>query len=87
MQAALSVIQSFEVKQHPVCFPDCEKPLTSREEEVLQLLSQGLTNAEIGQTLFISGNTVAKHVHSILEKTGCANRTELAATVKSFRSE
>ncbi len=87
MQSALSVIRSFRAKPLPLCFPDCNRSLTRRETEVLRLLSEGLTNAEIGQTLFISGNTIAKHVHSILEKTGCANRTEAAAALKSFKSE
>ncbi len=57
-------------------FPDS---LSEREVDVLRLISQGLSNAQIGERLFISLHTVANHVQSILEKTGAANRTEAAA--------
>jgi DNA-binding CsgD family transcriptional regulator len=53
--------------------------LTSRELEVLRLLSAGRTNKEIAQALFISTHTVAVHVARVLEKTGTSNRTEAAA--------
>jgi predicted ATPase/DNA-binding CsgD family transcriptional regulator len=53
--------------------------LTDREVEVLRLVARGYTNAEIGERLFISLHTVATHVHRILDKTGMANRTELAS--------
>jgi DNA-binding CsgD family transcriptional regulator len=52
--------------------------LTPRELEVLRLLSEGLINREIAKRLFISENTAANHVRSILAKTGCANRTRAA---------
>jgi DNA-binding NarL/FixJ family response regulator len=52
--------------------------LTERELEVLRLLATGLSNREIGARLFISGNTAANHVRSILMKTGAANRTQAA---------
>ena len=53
--------------------------LSAREVEVLRLVAEGLSNREIGERLFISQNTVANHVRAILQKTGCANRTEAAA--------
>jgi DNA-binding CsgD family transcriptional regulator len=52
--------------------------LTSREAEVLRLVSAGLLNREISARLFISENTVANHVRSILAKTGAGNRTQAA---------
>jgi len=52
--------------------------LTSREAEVLGLLGQGLSNRRIAEALFISENTAANHVRSILMKTGAANRTQAA---------
>ena len=42
---------------------------------MLALLARGLSNREIGTRLFISANTAANHVRSILMKTGTANRT------------
>jgi DNA-binding NarL/FixJ family response regulator len=53
--------------------------LTTRELEVLRLLAIGRGNADIGLVLEIGQSTVATHVHNILVKTGCANRTEAAA--------
>ena len=53
--------------------------LSSREVEVLRLVAQGHSNREIGERLFISGNTVANHVRSVLQKTGTANRAEATA--------
>jgi len=53
--------------------------LTPREADVLRLLARGHSNREIGQLLFISQNTAANHVRSILMKTESTNRTEAAA--------
>jgi DNA-binding CsgD family transcriptional regulator len=53
--------------------------LSQREVEVLRLLAAGKSNRDIAEALYISLNTVATHVRSILTKTGTANRTEAAA--------
>ncbi len=53
--------------------------LTKIERAVLELACEGLSNREIGERLFISQNTAANHVRSILMKTGSANRTEATA--------
>jgi len=50
--------------------------LTDREEEVLLLVAQGLTNRQIGERLFISGKTVSVHVSNVLAKLGASGRTE-----------
>jgi DNA-binding CsgD family transcriptional regulator/tetratricopeptide (TPR) repeat protein len=52
--------------------------LTEREVEVLRLVAEGLSNREIGERLFLSANTAANHVRSILGKTGAPNRTKAA---------
>jgi DNA-binding CsgD family transcriptional regulator len=57
-------------------FPD---GLTVREIDVLRLVTIGRSNKDIAKALTISLNTVATHVRSILNKSGCANRTEAAA--------
>jgi DNA-binding NarL/FixJ family response regulator len=56
--------------------------LTKREEEVLELLALGLSNAEIGQRLFIAQSTVKVHVRHILEKLGAKNRVQAALFAK-----
>lgn len=56
-------------------FPD---GLTPREVQVLRLVAEGLSNREIGERLFISQNTAANHVRSILMKIGAPNRTRAA---------
>ena len=50
--------------------------LTDRELEVIGLLAEGATNAEIGARLFISGKTVAHHVSAVLAKLGASSRRE-----------
>jgi DNA-binding NarL/FixJ family response regulator len=52
--------------------------LSSREKQVLSLMSQGLSNPEIAQTLFISPVTVKVHVRHIFEKLGVKSRAEAA---------
>jgi DNA-binding NarL/FixJ family response regulator len=53
-------------------------PLTDREEEVLSTVAQGLTNAEIAETLHISLSTVKAHLSSLMTKVSARNRVELA---------
>jgi DNA-binding CsgD family transcriptional regulator len=53
--------------------------LTGREVEVLRLIAAGRSNRAIAQALFISPNTVLRHVSNIFAKTGVANRAEAAA--------
>jgi len=51
-------------------------PLTSREKEVLQLISQGLVSKEIADKLYISVNTVNTHRQRIIEKLNVSNTAE-----------
>jgi two-component system, NarL family, response regulator LiaR len=53
--------------------------LSCRELEILELLTHGLTNAQIGAQLAISRATVKFHVSSILGKLGAVSRTEAVA--------
>lgn len=53
--------------------------LSEREREVLVLLVQGLSNAEIAERLIVSTGAAKYHVSSILSKLGAANRTEATA--------
>ena len=59
--------------------PAQAEPLTGREREVLALLGEGLTNAEIAGRLVISDKTAGHHVSRIYRKLGLRNRAEAAA--------
>jgi len=54
-------------------------PLSPREFEVAQLVARGLTNKQIGETLFVSERTAENHVQHILVKLGFSNRSQIAA--------
>jgi DNA-binding NarL/FixJ family response regulator len=55
---------------------DLIKSLTEREVEVLACLGEGLSNARIASRLYLSEATVKGYVSRMLEKLGCANRTQ-----------
>ena len=58
---------------------DGDVHLTSREVEVLQFISEGLTNQEIAARLVVEVGTVKNHVHRILEKLNVSSRQEAAS--------
>lgn len=60
--------------------------LTAREEEVLELLTLGLSNAGIARSLVISEKTAGHHVSHILAKLGVRNRTQAAAVAAARRT-
>jgi DNA-binding CsgD family transcriptional regulator len=76
MTALLNRIAALGAPAAPPALPD---GLSARETQILRLVARGLSNREIGATLFISEHTAANHIRSILHKTGCANRTEAAS--------
>jgi LuxR family transcriptional regulator, maltose regulon positive regulatory protein len=60
--------------------------LTRREREVLELVSQGLSNRQIARTLWIAESTVKVHIRHVFEKLGARSRTEAAALAKDLPS-
>jgi DNA-binding NarL/FixJ family response regulator len=59
-------------------------PLTSRELEIIQLIVEGCSNAEIAERCYITVGTVKTHVRNILNKLCADDRTQ--AAVRALRS-
>src|SRR5258708_36266897 len=78
-QGLLALDESFAalpLRDNPAQPNELAEPLTPRELEVLQLLSQGLPNKRIAQRLGISDHTVKFHVNAVLGKLGVQSRSE-----------
>jgi two-component system, NarL family, response regulator LiaR len=58
--------------------------ITNRELEVLQLVARGLSNREIGETLFVSESTVKTHCSRVFDKLGARRRTEAVKRSKEL---
>jgi DNA-binding NarL/FixJ family response regulator len=81
----LQPVVAHKLMQHVAQAPQSEaastfEALTGREMEILLEISQGKTNKEIAESLFISERTVKFHVSAILRKLDAANRTEAVKT-------
>jgi two-component system nitrate/nitrite response regulator NarL len=75
--AARLVRRLVETSRHPATSVDpALGTLTAREQEVLHLLAEGLTDREIAEALTVSPRTVETHVSSVLHKLGARNRAE-----------
>ena len=70
------VLQDGEGDPKRVALHEYVEPLTAREQQVLELLAEGLPNKAIAARLAISDQTVKFHVASISAKLGATNRTE-----------
>jgi DNA-binding NarL/FixJ family response regulator len=77
------VIEQFTRIPQPSAPRELER-LTARELDILRLVAQGLSNAEIGQELFISETTVKTHVTHVLQKLGLRDRVQ--AVVFAYES-
>ncbi|MEO1031509.1 MAG: response regulator transcription factor [Bacteroidota bacterium] len=59
--------------------------ITTREYEVLQCISEGLSNKEIGERLFLSESTIKTHVSNLLLKLNAKRRTQALQIAKSLK--
>jgi two-component system nitrate/nitrite response regulator NarL len=57
--------------------------LTDRERQIMRLVSEGLSNKEIGRRLNLTDGTIKVHLHNIFQKLEVSNRTALAAFAMS----
>lgn len=67
--------------------PDNALQLTKREKEIVDLISDGLSNKEIALRLHIATHTVKSHVHNILEKLTLSSRLQIAAFARRQEPE
>jgi DNA-binding CsgD family transcriptional regulator len=61
------------------------RKLSARERELVTLVAQGRTNAQIAAQLYISIRTVSSHLDRIRDKTGCRRRADLTRLALSAR--
>jgi DNA-binding NarL/FixJ family response regulator len=61
--------------------------LTRREKEIVDLISEGMSNKEIAKRLHIATHTVKSHVHNILEKLALRSRLQIAAFARGKETE
>jgi two-component system nitrate/nitrite response regulator NarL len=55
--------------------------LTARERQIVNLVSDGLSNKAIARQLKLTDGTIKVHLHHVFEKLGISNRTSVAALV------
>jgi two-component system nitrate/nitrite response regulator NarL len=67
--------------------PEHATRLTRREREIVDLISEGMSNKEIAQQLHIATFTVKSHVHNVLEKLELNTRLQIAAFVRDGREK
>ena len=67
--------------------PDHATRLTKRERQIVDLISEGMSNKEIAQQLHIATFTVKSHVHNVLEKLELNTRLQIAAFVHDGREK
>jgi LuxR family maltose regulon positive regulatory protein len=72
------------VRRGAVTAPGMVQPLSTREHEVLLLLAAGHPNRMIAQQLFITVDTVKRHISHVFSKMGVANRTQAVARAREL---
>lgn len=75
------------ISARPYLQPEAYSELTPRELEVLELISDGLTNQEIADKLYIEIGTVKNHVHNILKKLDVDSREDAAAHLPFIKED
>ena len=61
-------------------------PLTPREQEIISLVAQGLSNRQIANAMSVSVRTVEGHLYRASLRSGATNRTELGALLREYNA-
>ncbi|MCE1252605.1 MAG: LuxR C-terminal-related transcriptional regulator [Anaerolineae bacterium] len=85
---ALVVLNGFPSENTPASAPAqnaLTEPLSEREIEVLRLMAEGVSNAEISERLFVTINTVKKHITNIFNKLEAENRFQAVEKARRLK--
>ncbi|WP_292914416.1 response regulator transcription factor [Nitrosomonas sp.] len=85
IRKVFDTLSSWQTPAH--VFPPRDVALTKCEQEIIKLVTKGLTNKQIAQQLAVSPETVKKHLKSIFIKTGVRNRSQLVFGYFSGKSD
>lgn len=83
LSTQLAKIQSQQTKLHQ----DSLQQITPRELQIAELVAQGLTNAEIGKTIWITENSVKQALKRMFRKLQVSSRAEMVAKLSIFNSD
>jgi LuxR family maltose regulon positive regulatory protein len=72
------------VRRGAVAMPGMVQPLSSREHQVLTLMAAGHPNKTIAEELFITIDTVKRHISHVFDKLGVGNRTQAVARARDL---
>jgi DNA-binding NarL/FixJ family response regulator len=61
--------------------------LTARQQEILEMVVEGLSNAQIAGRLYLSESTIKQHLRAVYKELGVRNRTQAAKTMREHRED
>ncbi len=74
-----------KAKPSSLPLPTTAEPLTKREQKVLQLITEGLSNKAIAEQLYISQNTLKVHIRNLYGKLGVENRSQALVKMQTLK--
>ena len=84
MKKAKTIVQVVEVERQTVVTINSNDLLTDRENDILSHIVMGHSNKEMAEKLFISENTIKKHINNIYSKLGVKRRTQAVSKAKQL---
>jgi len=84
---AARLLTEMRLRPPPALADDPLSTLTEREEQILRLVAQGMSNKEVGRKLDLQEKTIKHHMTRILEKLHVRNRTEAAMLLREAAGE